>query len=167
MPNFKDLKSLFSYINKNLKFSLQEVGQQVEQIIKDYIMEHLYNAYTPSDYSRTYDFINSLSVKKVQQSNNGYIVELFFDTNRIISYEVEDRYWNQHMNIDGSDTWNGEKINEWIPIWLEKGVSGSLWDRDGIDSMKNVKNELEATGKHIKMIVDILKKKGFKVEWKN
>lgn len=156
---FKDLNSLFNYIEKNVKASLREVGMEVEQIIKDYIMKELYNSYSPTSYTRTYDFVNSLRVGKVIPDGDGYSVKLYFDTDAIYPRDADgsDR-WSSHQNItDGTD------VSNLIPLFLEEGVSGSLWDRDGIYSMWHTKTELEQSKKHVKKLMDILKSKGFNV----
>lgn len=159
MPTFKDLNSLFRYINKNIATSLREVALEVEQIIKDYIMKELYNSYSPTSYTRTYDFVNSLRVSKVIPDGNGYSVQLYFDTDAIYSRDSDGAgRWSSHQNItDGTDQ------SKNIPLFLEEGVSGSLWDRDGIHSMWHTKTELEQNRRHVKKLMDILKSKGFNV----
>ena len=78
MATFKTLDSLFRHIEKNISNSLHYIALEVEKIMKEYIMKHLYNAYTPEDYTRTYDYINSLRIKKVNKTNSGYQVEIYF-----------------------------------------------------------------------------------------
>lgn len=161
--SFKDLNSLFRYINKNVSKSLEQVGLEVEEIIKDYIMENLYNEYSPTSYTRSFDFINSLRISKVTPSSNGgYEVKLYFDTDAIHPRDADgENRWSGHQSIT-----NGEDVSELIPLWIEEGVTGSLWDRDGIHSMWHTKTELEQNKKHIKKLVQILKSKGFNVSFK-
>lgn len=163
--NTKDLERMLKYIEKQAQDSLRLVSLEVEKMMKDYIIDKLYNAYTPHDYVRTYNYINSLTVKRVYKNNNGELeTEIYFDPNKIYSAEVHDRYWNQHMSLNGDTTWGGKPISKWLPIWIEHGVSGSKWDREGIKVVENILKELDGNKKFKEMMEKELRKKGFKVE---
>lgn len=159
MPTFNNLKSLENYLMKNNKDVLKLIGLQIEKEMKDFIMRELYQKYNPSDYSRTYEYINSLTVSQVYENKDGYEIEIFFDSDKINAREVSDRYWNQHMSVDGSD------FAEFLPYAIEYGTSGSLYDRKGIKVVETTINELK-NGDLIKKAINILKSKGFNVKVK-
>lgn len=160
-----DLKRVIQHIEKQAQDSLRLVSLEVEEMMKKYVIDKLYNSYSPMDYSRSYNYLNSLTVKKVSKNSIGGLeAEIFFDPNKIYSREVGDRYWNQHMSLNGDTSWEGKKISEWIPVWMEYGVSGSKWDRDGIHVVGTILKELNSNGNYKKMMMDELKKKGFNVK---
>lgn len=164
----KDYKQLYAVLEKRIDYALQIVAGKVEEIIRRYVMDNLYQSYQPDDYWRSYDYVNSLTCGKVTKNGNFHQVEIYFDPNKIRSIEVEDSMWNRHMSVDGNDTWNNKPISEWIPIWIEKGIdkdNGSLWDRKGIEVVKNVTKELEQTKYHLKEISTILRKQGINAQW--
>lgn len=163
MPTFKNPNSLFKYVERNIPFILNQIAKEVETILKDYIMQNLYQAYTPKEYARTYDFVNSVTVGTVKKINNGYSIEIYYDTDKIRQAIVQDSDWNQHMSVDGSETWNGVKINELIPYFIEHGTEGSKWDRDGLFAMENTVKQLEMTKYHVSKMMELLKKRGFNV----
>lgn len=171
MPTFNikstaDLQRMLQYAEKHVKFALEEVAKVVEEEIKDYIMKNLYNDYDPQAYTRTYDYINSLTVKKAVKEGNGYVVELFFDPDKITPRPPDDvGRWSSHSSItsyNGGGT--GDDVSDMIPIWMEYGTNGSLWDRDGIYTMENTKEIMEQTKYHLYEIKKILESKGFKIE---
>lgn len=160
-----DLKRALQYLEKQAQDSLRLVSFEVEKMMKDYVIKALYNSYSPNEYLRSYNYLNSLTVKKVYKNSSGGLeTEIFFDPNKIYSREVEDSYWNQHMSVNGDSMWDGKPISEWIPIFMEHGVSGSKWDRSGIEVVDNILKELNSNGNYKKMMMNQLKKKGFKVE---
>ncbi len=163
--NTNDLKRLMDYIEKQAQDSLRLVALEVEKMMKQYVIDNLYNNYTPKDYARSYNYINSLTIKKVYKNSKGELeTEIFFDPNKIYSREVHDRYWNQHMSLNGSTTWDGVPINELLPVWMEKGVSSSKWSHKGIHVVDNILKKLDNDKQFKKMMEDELRKKGFKIE---
>lgn len=162
---------MLQHLEKHVKFSLEEVAKIVEEEIKDYVMKNLYNEYTPTHYTRTYDYINSLTVKKARKEGNGYAVEIFFDTDKIYPRPPDGDgkgglgRWSRHSSITSyNGGGSGDDMSDMIPLWIEEGVSGSLYDRDGIYTMENTKKIMEQTKYHLHAIKAILEKKGFKVE---
>lgn len=141
--------------------ALNKVTIKVEKMIKKYVMDKLYNSYTPTDYIRSYDYLESLTVTKVTKNSLGELeTKIFFDPNKIHSRETEGSYWNQHMSINGDTTWEGKPISEWIPVFIEYGTKGSLWDRKGIHVVDNIMKELDRDGKYKKFMASELKRMG-------
>jgi hypothetical protein len=150
-------------IQQELNDAMKIVGNDIKTIIGNYVKRKVYDAYSPKMYDRTGDLLNCLDVSEVKKIGNYYEVSIFFNTDFIHSNEVEDG-WNQHMNADGSETWNGIPVNKLIPVFIEHGVNGSLWDRDGIESIEYVRNKLASTDRHLKVIARVLRMRGFNVK---
>ena len=65
MPKFKNLKDVENYINKVKADSMKELGECVEDIMKEEIEEQVYDAYKPRFYERTDQFINSVGITRI------------------------------------------------------------------------------------------------------
>jgi hypothetical protein len=153
MPTFNNLDSLFNFVKKNTKAVLPQLTQQIEETIKKYIMERQYK-WQPDDYFRTYDYINSLTVSKIEERGEVYHVELYFDTDKIIPNTVKGN-WNQHEDFWGNPT------NEDIPLWLEEGTPGNpYFQHPGNHAILDTYNEYKDS-KAVKELILLLKSKGF------
>jgi hypothetical protein len=159
MPQFKTIAEMNLYILKQLEQSMRILANDVKSMIKDYIQKNLYSSYIPQEYQRTGDFLESLDVR-VTTKGNEVEAEIFFNTDYIHMNEVEGNTWNQHMSVDGSETWSGASVAEWIPYFIEWGTHNSLWDRDGLHSMDTIRKYIESTDYHLKEIMKLLKAKG-------
>ncbi len=166
-----DLKKVLKYAERHVKFALEEVAKVVEKEIKNYIMVNLYNKYEPKYYTRTYNYINSLSVKKAKKVDNGYVVEIFFDTDKIMPLPPDGDgenglgRWSRHSSITSYlNGGSGDDMSDMIPLWMEYGVVGSLWDRDGIYSIENNIAIMKKTKYHLDEIKKVLESRGIKVE---
>lgn len=155
----KNLAQLEQLIMKQLEESMRLLANDVKSMVKDYIYKNLYQAYSPTEYQRTGQFLECLDVK-VTRKGNLVEAEIFFNTDFIYMNEVEDSLWNQHLSVDGSDTWKGESVASWMPYFIEFGTRNSLWDREGIHSMTTIQDDLERTKYHLKQIMALLKSKG-------
>lgn len=160
----KQLAQIEKKIERHIPTILHQVGLMVEEQLKKYIMENLYLDHTPLDYTRTYDYINSIMTSKVEKVGGSYQVKIYFDTNRIRQTIVEGS-WNQHMNTsDDSETWGGKKVSELLPYFIEYGVEGSLYDREGINAVKYTTLMIEYSKRHVMKMAELLKQRGFNVE---
>jgi hypothetical protein len=164
MREITKYSDLFNYLNKRVKIELQTVGEEVEKIIHNYVMEKLYKAYKPSNYIRTYEFLNSLRCSKVKENTDGsYSVSIYFDSNYIYPHKTEEGIWNQHMSTLGSQA--GQDVSDMIVYWLETGDNKSGFAREKIGMFENAEKVLKETRFHIKKLMELLKARGFHVEW--
>ena len=65
MAKFKSLKDAMKYIEKATSDSMQEVGRELEEIMKEEIQTQVYDAYDPSTYDRTKQLLNSVETTNV------------------------------------------------------------------------------------------------------
>ena len=65
MAKFKSLKDAMKYIEKATSDSMQEVGRELEEIMKEEIQTQVYDAYDPSTYERTMQLLNSVETTNV------------------------------------------------------------------------------------------------------
>ena len=165
MVNVTSYTQLARQLEIHTKEALRLVSLEVEKMMKDYVMDSLYNNYSPNDYLRSYNYLNSLTVKKVYTNSVGELeTEIFFDPEKIYSREIEGEYWNQHMSVNGDSSWEGRPISEWIPIFMEHGVSGSKWDREGIKVVDTIMKKLKNDGQFKSLMMKELRRRGFNVK---
>ena len=65
MPKFKALKAALEYIEKAKSDSMKNLGECVENIMKEEIQTQVYDAYKPKYYERTNQFIDSVEVTDI------------------------------------------------------------------------------------------------------
>ena len=65
MAKFKSLKDAMKYIEKATSDSMQELGKELEEIMKEEIQTQVYDAYDPSEYERTMQLLNSVETTNV------------------------------------------------------------------------------------------------------
>jgi len=129
--NMSDLSAFIkSSVKPQVKYALQRTGKEVEQMVKDYIMQEMYSIMT-SDYTRSYEFINSVSHTNVEIIGNMFKVTVYFDTDKIKPHII-DGEWNQHADFYGND------VSDSLVLWIEEGTSNQFYSHPGINSMETV-----------------------------
>lgn len=141
------------HIEDKANASLEAVARKVEEEVQKYIQENLYDVNSHKYYDRTMQFLNSVDIKPTGANS----VEIYFDTSKITPDKGADGMWSRHQSIT-----NGDDVSGMIPEFMEKGVSGSLHDRDGIYSMKNTAEALEKSKLHVDELIKQLALKGIK-----
>ncbi len=69
MAKFKSLKDAMKYIEKATSDSMQELGRELEEIMKEEIQTQVYDAYNPSTYDRTKQLLNSVETTNVSDNS--------------------------------------------------------------------------------------------------
>ena len=69
MAKFKSLKDAMKYIEKATSDSMQELGRELEEIMKEEIQNQVYDAYNPSTYDRTKQLLNSVETTNVSDNS--------------------------------------------------------------------------------------------------
>lgn len=157
MPTFTNLKGLYNYgLNSTIKCA-GSILDDIVEILRDFTKINVYQKYSPTEYDRTFELIDSISKRNFKQiSKNKYQAEIFFDDKKIKARR-SDGMWNFHMSIDGID------ISASLPFWIEEGTNGSLWDRDGAYMVRETERFLKKTNKLNVLLRKELLRKGFKV----
>lgn len=149
-----DLQAVLKHIEDKANASLEAVGEKVKEEVQDYIQRNLYDASSPSKYTRTMEYLNSVSVKVI--GNNS--VEIYFDTDKISPRDPDgEGRWSAHQNIT-----NGVNVSDLIPEFMEYGVSGSKHDRSGIYAIENSVEIANQTKYHVHELIKQLAAKGIK-----
>ncbi len=83
MISFNSLSQLRNYVISNSKGGMMAVAEKVKSILKEYVENDVYNSYEPAKYKRTYELLDSISVKVLSIDSNGIKVEIYFDANKM------------------------------------------------------------------------------------
>lgn len=67
---FSSLEEMISYIEKAQSKATRDMGEEMVDIMKDEIEKQVYSAYSPSDYSRTMQLLDSPQIK---YSDSNYV----------------------------------------------------------------------------------------------
>lgn len=154
MPTIRRLSELDNILKSKLERAVEQCGKIAEIKLHNMVMDRLYNSYNPIQYDRNHNFLDSITLVPIL-NKNGITVMLHYDTDKIHASMVKDN-WNRHMDVNGND------VSEYIPMWLEFGTEGSLWDREGIYSMIEV--EVYMISNYKRILYQELKKQGLNVK---
>lgn len=157
----KTVSSLQNQLKRDIVESIQnEVTNVAIETVQDNLRKSVYDVYAPQGeyaYDRTFELLNSVTVGNVKIGNKNVYFDIFMDTEKIGSYVKESNAeWNQHASVDPMD------VSEYIPLWIEEGTSGSLWDREGAHYMEQSWVELSG-GKLAHEFANRLRQKGWHV----
>lgn len=134
-----------SEIQSKLKASIVEsingkLMKYCEKIVQKYLQENVYQAYFPKGehpYDRTMELMNCVTVGNITVGTKYIRFDIYMDTEKIQPYVTSDNMmWNQHASVTGED------VSDFIPLWIEEGTRGSLWDRDGAHYMEQAYQQL-------------------------
>lgn len=89
-------KELDNLLKKSIREIMDRVGQDTVNKLKVYIKLYWYDRYSPKDYDRTYNLLNSVSYRVKEDS-----VEIYIDEDKLV--HAVQAGWNQHMSFDGED----------------------------------------------------------------
>lgn len=140
---------------------MDAIKSDVERVaiktVRDFINKNVYSAYAPNDYSRTHELLNSVTLGNIKIGTKYATFDIFMDTSKINPYEQDS--WNAHANASYT-----QDTSEYIPMWIEQGTSGSLWDRDGDYYMEDSLREFEGRNALASALAKGLRRQGWDVK---
>lgn len=159
--SFTNFKDLIAYLENQLPISLELIGEEIKEMLRNNIQQLWYDQYQPQYYTRTYEYINSLRVSKAKKIGNGYEVEIYFAYDLIQPYPAENGEWSKHESIV-----NGQDVSAAIPHYVEYGNNSSLFNLEsvhpgGLHIVEDMKNWLRQYDFLRKQIAIFLGEKGF------
>lgn len=156
---FKSVSALQSQLKRDVLESIKgEITETCVNVVREQIMERVYRAYIPNgenSYDRTFELLDSVTVGNFKMGTKYAEFEIFMDTGKINPYVQEGDNWNQHASVNPID------VSEMIPLWIEEGTEGSLFDRQGAHYMEESKIDLDS--KIHRALAKALRSKGWDV----
>jgi len=129
MPiNIKDMQGLEKYVKMTLEQALREMAKETAEFLSQMVKSHIYRTPESNYYDRTMEFLNSITQSQVKKVGNELQIEVYFDSDKIYPHSSPpgSEKFNAHMSLDGSASYNGRSIGNWLVEWLEEGFSGGV-----------------------------------------
>jgi hypothetical protein len=136
-----------------------KIAEICMKVVRDNLLERVYWNYIPQGeyaYDRTYELMDSVTVGNFHLGTTHATFEIYMDTDKINAYVTDRDRWNQHASVDPID------VSEYIPLWVEEGTDGSLFDREGAHYMEASHYELSG-GQLAQALARELRKEGWNV----
>jgi hypothetical protein len=159
--NLNDLNRVFKHIERIVRINIPEAMTKIKEVLVDYIMTNWYSriGFSPSNYTRTYQYVNSIDISKVEMRGDGQIsASIFFDTNKIRplppAFPGE---WGQHQGLSGQD------VSAAIPYFIEFGNNSPLYSYEGVAPVANTIRIVQQRHIHTAALADALRKAGYVV----
>lgn len=160
---FKTVSALQHHLKQSILEAIEnKIIDICIKVAKKHIEERVYEAYVPQGdlaYDRTFELLNSVTVGNLNVGAKYVTFEIYMDTEKINPY-VRNHFghngWNAHADVYGID------VSEYIPLWIEEGTNGSLFDREGAHYMEQTYFELD-NGKLAQELANELRKQGWNV----
>ena len=128
--NHKTVGSLQNHLERDIVNSLEEkIFQVCQEVVEEYVYKLVYNGGNyvgngENPYEHTMELFNSVTVGNLKLGNKYATFDIFMDSEKIRPYVRGDGEWNAHASVDPID------VAEYIPLWMEEGTSGSLYDHE-------------------------------------
>lgn len=162
MPTFNSLDQLFKALQVDIMQILQKTGNEIKGVLRQTIQRDWYNRpdYNASttQYLRTLQLLDSISMKPVQTNGNTFSVEIYYDTSKIIPMDGTDQYpWTRHKSIIDSAS-----SAEALPYYIEYGNGDSpIYQYEGVHPVQTV-YEWERDDKYVlNRFKELLRDKGY------
>lgn len=160
---FKSVSALQGALKNSLVEAIEnKIIDYCIKVARKNIQARVYDTYTPQGenaYDRTFDLLNSVSVGNFTIGTKFLKFDVFMDADKITP-RVRDAFdsgaWNAHASVDPID------VSEYIPLWIEEGTNGSLWDRDGAFYMEATHFELDDV-RTARELADYLRREGWDI----
>lgn len=73
---FKSLGEVINYIKKSQTQAIKEIGQELENTVRETTQKNLYDAYSPTSYNpRTYDMLNMIRTTEISSDSVTVAIE--------------------------------------------------------------------------------------------
>lgn len=160
MPDFKNLKDLNNYIEKQYMVQfLNKIGDEIKGWLKNNVRLLWYERdFNPTHYTRTMELLECISVRQAKKMPDGfYQVEIYFDTDKMNNYPPENGEWSKHESIT-----TGTDIRLMLPLWIEEGQNSPLFSYEGVRPVETTRSEIIDDNHIINRMRELLEYKGIK-----
>ncbi|EPC8410984.1 hypothetical protein CN553_12480 [Bacillus cereus] len=147
MRKFDSVSALHAHLKRSIIDTIQnQITNICIKVVQENVKKNVYDTYMPKGeyaYDRTFELLNSVTIDNLKIGTKFATFEIIMDTDKINAYNRNGAFggvgWNAHADVSYT-----EDTSEYIPMWIEEGTSGSLWDRDGAHYMEKSYHKLDA-----------------------
>lgn len=124
MVDYSDWDSFLNAVDKDIEISFEKISQIAVEIWKREVEDKFYGVYSPVEYDRNYQTLDSIRVIKISKNTNGYFeIEIGYD----ISLITTSNYTGKRSGLERERHSNPELQ----PYLVEYGFEGFGIDREG------------------------------------
>lgn len=161
MPEFRTIKEMNQWIEKTYMVDfMNRIGEEIKGMLRSEVDALWYRrAFTPQQYERTYQLLESISLSPVKKTNGEYWCKIYYDTDKIIPMDgTETMPWTRHKSIV-----DGESSAEAIPAFIEYGNGDSpIYQYDGVHPVQNVRERLHEDNHLLTRFKELFELKGIR-----
>ena len=161
MPDITDLDQLDSALAPYIVDAISILGEDTKETLIQLVREKWYGRIPSEWYQRSMDVLSSISCSTVNRLGNEYIVEVYFDPDKIQPHEAaSSNMFPSHSNItDGSSSFGGDSYGDLVPYWLNNGENSSIHSYDGEDVIEDTRQWLIEANNYLNEFASILREK--------
>lgn len=167
MKKAETWSQLNSFLIDAVSEALKEVGDRVNQLLREHVDTDVYKAGSRTNYyargttQPTYGLRDSITTSDVRTGKGSAEVEVFHDSQKM---ELDSQNF-----VHGSNYWKGgNDIRDILPLIIDMGLSGDLfgsgWWQDERPYFRNAVKELKDSGMLENWFKQALKRQGIEVE---
>lgn len=152
-----------SELQRHLKntVSASQIDEVVRRVVRGYIDENVYQNYTPNGlyaYDRTYELIDAVEIMEKRLGTKHYSFEVAINPSSMTmdNTRSDSGQWNAHASMPPTSS----DVRDLIPLWIEEGTKGGLWEREGAFYNQDAYIDLDS-GKLVRTLLNALKNAGY------
>lgn len=120
MKQLKNQNDVEKYLRQKIEQALDLIIEEIKKQNEAIITKHVYDAGTPEEYQRTYEFRDvAWDVTKAKSQNNTTQAELYYDG--------EAMTYNPYLAQHGSEAPNYDDAREYLAEIIYQGKSGEMY----------------------------------------
>jgi hypothetical protein len=160
---FRNFAELIKHLENNILIDIQKIGEEVKNILRNNVRVLWYERngmnWSPRDYERSWQLIDSITCKKALKVGDKYQVEIFFDTDKIQPmYGTDDKPWTRHMSIV-----DNHSVADAIPYYIEYGNNSPIYEYEGVHPVETTITDLKSDDYIKERLKELLEKQGYKI----
>lgn len=163
MTTITNFSQIDGILHKHILDIIRKVGKEIQGVLKNEVNKSWYKRAgfdaSKSQYDRTMQLLNSISLAPVIVTGNTYSVKIYYDTSKIVPMDgTQGKPWTRHKSVvDGSSS------NEALPYYIENGNGdSSIYQYNGVHPVANVKNWIYDDKYILHRFKELLQDRGFK-----
>jgi hypothetical protein len=126
---YTSLDKLFADIGEIVQAEIMKFAEEVKKALKMELKAKFYGrpGYGQNDsgtdwYTRTWELVECISVRPLKKNGNEYITEVFYDTDKMNTYDATNGEWSKHQSITTQTD-----VRLMIPFWIEFSQNSPLY----------------------------------------
>jgi hypothetical protein len=141
---FNNLNELNTYLGKIVEQEIVKFAEEVKKALQQELKAKFYgragyhqNSSGTDWYTRTWELVDCITCSLVKKNGNEYSIRVYYDTDRMNTYNAQDGEWSKHQSITDS-----QDVRYMLPFWIEEGQDSPLYSWGGFHIVKDLTDRL-------------------------